>query len=212
VPKNQPKTDNARKASPIRKASPKRWSQRVTQEKRRARSQARQAPRRCGFAEAFGGHSLRRKAGAYRSALSMLTFYINRRQEAAEDATCAAGTREDRVEASSWKGVTIHRRPASEARRDPYSPAVVLPRRHHAQSLRHLKTGQLHIIYGDKRARRPGVWVPARASLAGTTMESLLPSKLMLQLDLRAFSAHVASSPPPAGAVDIEVSIDRAER
>ena len=66
-----------------RKASPKRWSQRVTREsdaldleqgvftlrdpKRIAASLKRSAER-----------SSRRKAGAYRSALSMLTFYINR--------------------------------------------------------------------------------------------------------------------------------------
>ena len=65
------------------KAAPRRWSQRVTQEsdaldlkhgvftlrdpKRIAASLKRSAER-----------STRRKAGAYRSALSMLTFYINR--------------------------------------------------------------------------------------------------------------------------------------
>jgi hypothetical protein len=76
----------ARKASSVRKktsASPKRWSQRVTQEsdaldlkrgvftltdpKKIAASLKRSAER-----------SSRRKSGAYRSALSMLTFYINR--------------------------------------------------------------------------------------------------------------------------------------
>jgi hypothetical protein len=73
---------NQRKTT-VRKASPKRWSQRVTQEsdaldlkhgvftlrdpKRIAASLKRSAER-----------SSRRKAGAYRSALSMLTFYINR--------------------------------------------------------------------------------------------------------------------------------------
>jgi hypothetical protein len=79
----------ARKASPARsksattKASPKRWSQRVTREsdaldlkqgvfkltspKKIAASLKRAAER-----------SSRRKSGAYRSALSMLTFYINR--------------------------------------------------------------------------------------------------------------------------------------
>jgi hypothetical protein len=80
----------ARKAGPARrrapakrKASPKRWSQKVTQEsdaldlkrgvftlhdpKRIAASLKRSAER-----------SSRRKTGAYRSALSMLTFYVNR--------------------------------------------------------------------------------------------------------------------------------------
>jgi len=88
VRKNTGKT-TARKASPARrksssnKAPSKRWSQRVTREsdaldlkhgvftlrdpKRIAASLKRSAER-----------SSRRKAGAYRSALSMLTFYINR--------------------------------------------------------------------------------------------------------------------------------------
>jgi hypothetical protein len=75
-------SSSRRKTSP-RKISPKRWSQRVTREsdaldlthgvftlrdpKRIAASLKRSAER-----------SSRRKAGAYRSALSMLTFYINR--------------------------------------------------------------------------------------------------------------------------------------
>jgi hypothetical protein len=75
------KTGTARKRTA--KAPPKRWSQRVTHEsdaldlkqgvftltdpKKIAASLKRSAE-----------HSARRKAGAYRSALSMLTFYINR--------------------------------------------------------------------------------------------------------------------------------------
>lgn len=71
------------KAKPGRKTPPKRWSQRVTREsdaldleqgvfkltdpKKIAASLKRSAER-----------SSRRKTGAYRSALSMLTFYINR--------------------------------------------------------------------------------------------------------------------------------------
>jgi hypothetical protein len=74
---------SAWKSGTARKASPKRWSQRVTQEsdaldlkhgvfkltdpKKIAASLKRSAER-----------SSRRKTGAYRSALSMLTFYINR--------------------------------------------------------------------------------------------------------------------------------------
>jgi hypothetical protein len=77
---------NTRRRTPRKtstRATPKRWSQRVTQEsdaldlkrgvftltspKRIAESLKRSAE-----------HSKRRKAGAYRSALSMLTFYINR--------------------------------------------------------------------------------------------------------------------------------------
>ena len=77
------KVGSARRTSGVKKASSKRWSQRVTQEsdaldlkrgvftlsdpKRIAASLKRSAER-----------SSRRKAGAYRSALSMLTFYVNR--------------------------------------------------------------------------------------------------------------------------------------
>jgi hypothetical protein len=77
------KASSARRKSSPRKASAKRWSQRVTKEsdaldlrhgvfkltnpKKIAASLKRSAER-----------SSRRKTGAYRSALSMLTFYINR--------------------------------------------------------------------------------------------------------------------------------------
>jgi hypothetical protein len=77
------KASSARRKSAAPKVSPKRWSQRVTREsdaldlkhgvfkltnpKKIAASLKRSAER-----------SSRRKAGAYRSALSMLTFYINR--------------------------------------------------------------------------------------------------------------------------------------
>ena len=77
------KASSARRKSAAPKASPKRWSQGVTREsdaldlkhgvfkltnpKKIAASLKRSAER-----------SSRRKAGAYRSALSMLTFYINR--------------------------------------------------------------------------------------------------------------------------------------
>ena len=77
------KASSSRRKSAAPKTSPKRWSQRVTREsdaldlkhgvfkltnpKKIAASLKRSAER-----------SSRRKAGAYRSALSMLTFYINR--------------------------------------------------------------------------------------------------------------------------------------
>ncbi|MCA6112891.1 DUF3175 domain-containing protein [Bradyrhizobium cenepequi] len=77
------KTTTARRKAGTRKTSSRRWSQRVTQRsdaldldrgvfkqtsaKKIATSLKRSAER-----------SNRRKAGAYRSALSMLTFYINR--------------------------------------------------------------------------------------------------------------------------------------
>ena len=76
-------TRNNQRKTTARKAAPKRWSQRVTQQsdaldlkhgvftlrdpKRIAASLKRSAER-----------SSRRNAGAYRSALSMLIFYINR--------------------------------------------------------------------------------------------------------------------------------------
>jgi hypothetical protein len=77
------KAATARRKAPPKKSTSKRWSQRVTQEsdaldlkhgvfkltdpKKIAASLKRSAE-----------HSSRRKSGAYRSALSMLTFYINR--------------------------------------------------------------------------------------------------------------------------------------
>jgi hypothetical protein len=77
------KASSVRRKSAAKRKSPKRWSQRVTREsdaldlqpgvfkltspKKIAASLKRSAER-----------SSRRKAGAYRSALSMLTFYINR--------------------------------------------------------------------------------------------------------------------------------------
>jgi hypothetical protein len=77
------RTTSARRKTAARKRAPKRWSQRVTREsdaldlkngvfkltsaKKIALSLKRSAER-----------SSRRKSGAYRSALSMLTFYINR--------------------------------------------------------------------------------------------------------------------------------------
>ena len=65
------KAGTARRKTGARKASPKRWSQRVTQE-----SDALDLKR--GSLKRSAEHSSRRKSGAYRSALSMLTFYINR--------------------------------------------------------------------------------------------------------------------------------------
>jgi Protein of unknown function (DUF3175) len=77
------KAATARRKAPPKKSTSKRWSQRVTREsdaldlkhgvfkltdpKKIAASLKRSAE-----------HSSRRKSGAYRSALSMLTFYINR--------------------------------------------------------------------------------------------------------------------------------------
>jgi hypothetical protein len=66
-----------------RKASPKRWSQRVTRESdaldlKRGVFTLRDPKRIAASLKRSAERSSRRKAGAYRSALSMLTFYINR--------------------------------------------------------------------------------------------------------------------------------------
>ena len=78
--KNPPRKA-ARKSS--RKASPKRWSQRVTRESdaldlERGVFKQTSAKKIAASLKRSAEHSRRRKSGAYRSALSMLTFYINR--------------------------------------------------------------------------------------------------------------------------------------
>ena len=64
-------------------AAPKRWSQRVTKESdvldlRRGVFKLTSPKKIAASLKSSDEHSARRKAGAYRSALSMLTFYINR--------------------------------------------------------------------------------------------------------------------------------------
>ena len=71
----------ARKTS--RKATPRRWSQRVTRESdamdlRRGVFKLTSAKKIAASLKRSAERSSRRKSGAYRSALSMLTFYINR--------------------------------------------------------------------------------------------------------------------------------------
>ena len=66
-----------------RKASPKRWSQRVTRQSdaldlKQGVFTLRDPKRIAASLKRSAERSSRRKAGAYRSALSMLTFYINR--------------------------------------------------------------------------------------------------------------------------------------
>ena len=88
APKNRRNT-TARKPTPARrkpslkKASPKRWSQRVTRESdaldlKRGVFSLRDPKAIAASLKRSAEHSSRRKAGAYRSAISMLTFYINR--------------------------------------------------------------------------------------------------------------------------------------
>ncbi|GLR98696.1 MULTISPECIES: DUF3175 domain-containing protein [Bradyrhizobium] len=77
-----------RKASTTRKrsnrrAAPKRWSQRVTQESdaldlKRGVFKLKDPRKIAASLKRSAEHRSRRKTGAYRSALSMLTFYINR--------------------------------------------------------------------------------------------------------------------------------------
>lgn len=66
-----------------RKAAPKRWSQRVTRESdaldlKRGVFKLTDPRKIAASLKRSAERSTRRKAGAYRSALSMLTFYINR--------------------------------------------------------------------------------------------------------------------------------------
>jgi hypothetical protein len=66
-----------------RKATPKRWSQRVTRESdaldlKRGVFKQRSAKKIAASLKRSAERSSRRKSGAYRSALSMLVFYINR--------------------------------------------------------------------------------------------------------------------------------------
>ncbi len=66
-----------------RKAAPKRWSQRVTRESdaldlKRGVFKLTSAKKIAASLKRSAEHSSRRKSGAYRSALSMLIFYMNR--------------------------------------------------------------------------------------------------------------------------------------
>jgi Protein of unknown function (DUF3175) len=77
-----PRKTASRKTSPG-KASPKRWSQRVTRESdaldlKRGVFTLQDPKRIAASLKRSAEHSSRRKTSAYRSALSMLTFYINR--------------------------------------------------------------------------------------------------------------------------------------
>jgi hypothetical protein len=84
--KTTPRKTAARKSSrttTAKKSSPKRWSQRVTRESdaldlKRGVFKQTSAKKIAASLKRSAEHSTRRKSGAYRSALSMLTFYINR--------------------------------------------------------------------------------------------------------------------------------------
>lgn len=77
------KAGATRRKTGARKASPKYWSQRVTQQSDALDLQhgvfKLTSPKKIAASlKRSAEHSRRRKTGAYRSALSMLTFYINR--------------------------------------------------------------------------------------------------------------------------------------
>jgi Protein of unknown function (DUF3175) len=72
-----------KKSTARRKAAPKRWSQKVTRESdaldlKRGVFTLRDPKRIAASLKRSAERSSRRKSGAYRSALSMLTFYLNR--------------------------------------------------------------------------------------------------------------------------------------
>ena len=106
----------AARKTPGRKVQPRRWSQRVIQQsdaldlepgvftltdpKKIAASLKRSAER-----------SSRRKASAYRSALSMLTFYVNRAGKTLpKNATGATGAGQVGAETAVWQGQAIEAR------------------------------------------------------------------------------------------------------
>jgi hypothetical protein len=77
------KTSTARRKTGTRKTSSRRWSQRVTQRSDaldldRGVFKQSSAKKIAASLKRSAERSKRRKAGAYRSAISMLTFYINR--------------------------------------------------------------------------------------------------------------------------------------
>jgi hypothetical protein len=77
------KTASKTASKTARKTSPKRWSQRVTRESdaldlKRGVFKQTSAKKIAASLKRSAERSSRRKSGAYRSALSMLTFYINR--------------------------------------------------------------------------------------------------------------------------------------
>ena len=79
--RRKPSRKAARKGG--RKAAPKRWSQRVTRESdaldlKHGVFKQTSAKKIAASLKRSAEQSTRRKSGAYRSALSMLTFYINR--------------------------------------------------------------------------------------------------------------------------------------
>src|SRR5215211_3085022 len=74
---------SARRKTSVKKSSSRRWSQRVTRESdaldlKKGVFKLTSAKKIASSLKRSAEHSSRRKSGAYRSALSMLIFYINR--------------------------------------------------------------------------------------------------------------------------------------
>ncbi|WP_458309303.1 DUF3175 domain-containing protein [Bradyrhizobium sp. 195] len=88
IPQNSRAQEDQREAShdgaqEPKRGAPKRWSQRVTKQSdaldlKQGVFKLTSAKKIAASLKRSAEHSSRRKAGAYRSALSMLTFYINR--------------------------------------------------------------------------------------------------------------------------------------
>ena len=81
--KTASRSKTASRKTSTRKASPKRWSQRVTKESdaldlKKGVFTLKDPRRIAASLKRSAENSSRRKTGAYRSALSMLTFYVNR--------------------------------------------------------------------------------------------------------------------------------------
>ncbi|MBR1123469.1 DUF3175 domain-containing protein [Bradyrhizobium lablabi] len=81
--KTSARKTSARRKTGARKAPSKRWSQRVTRESdsldlKKGVFKQTSAKKIASSLKRSAEQSSRRKSGAYRSALSMLTFYINR--------------------------------------------------------------------------------------------------------------------------------------
>ena len=81
--KTSARKTTARRKTGARKTSSKRWSQRVTRESdsldlKKGVFKQTSAKKIASSLKRSAEQSSRRKSGAYRSALSMLTFYINR--------------------------------------------------------------------------------------------------------------------------------------
>jgi hypothetical protein len=83
IRKTARKTAGRKASATGKRASPKRWSQHVTQESdaldlKQGVFKLTSAKKIAASLKRSAEHSSRRKSAAYRSALSMLTFYINR--------------------------------------------------------------------------------------------------------------------------------------